>query len=407
VNLALAIGIMIIAGFFGGRLAHWIKFPMITGYIIVGVLLSPSVFNILSSTTVDDLNVFTSIALGIIAYSIGGRLHLRAVHKMERSILSIGVLQAVSAFIVSMVAIMLITPFFLDIPEATLINAYLPMGLVIGAIASATAPAAILALVREYRARGPLTTTLLSVVALDDAIAIILFSIVIRVAPSMAVGIGGFSGYEMLLLPTLKVFGSIAIGVAFGFAIVYLARLVKERSLLLVVVLGIIMLCVGVAKLLDFSEILSNMAVGFVVYNRLKIGMREKTFNVIDDIEDVIFAMFFVLAGLHFDLGVIKIAGILALLITVGRFAGKYLGARTGATIARSPEPVKKYLGLTLMPAAGVTIGLGLLAERAFPTLGAIIYNGILTSVIINELIAPPLVKYAIFKAGEQRAYQT
>jgi len=326
---------------------------------------------------------------------------------MERSILSIGVLQAVSAFIVSMVAIMLITPFFLDIPEATLINAYLPMGLVIGAIASATAPAAILALVREYRARGPLTTTLLSVVALDDAIAIILFSIVIRVAPSMAVGIGGFSGYEMLLLPTLKVFGSIAIGVAFGFAIVYLARLVKERSLLLVVVLGIIMLCVGVAKLLDFSEILSNMAVGFVVYNRLKIGMREKTFNVIDDIEDVIFAMFFVLAGLHFDLGVIKIAGILALLITVGRFAGKYLGARTGATIARSPEPVKKYLGLTLMPAAGVTIGLGLLAERAFPTLGAIIYNGILTSVIINELIAPPLVKYAIFKAGEQRAYQT
>ena len=125
--------------------------------------------------------------------------------------------------------------------------------------------------------------------------------------------------------------------------------------------------------------------------------------NVIDDVEDVIFAMFFVLAGLHFDLGVIKVAGILALLITVGRFTGKYLGARAGATIVRAPPPVKKYLGLTLMPSAGVTIGLGLLAQSALPSLGAIIYNGILASVIINELIAPPLVKYAIFKAREQR----
>jgi len=403
VNLALAIGIMIIAGFFGGRLARWIKFPMITGYIIVGVVLNPSVLNIISGTTVDDLHVFTSIALGIIAYSIGGRLHLKAIHKMGRSILSIGILQAVSAFIVSLVAIVLIAPFFLDIPGATIINTYLPMGLVIGAIASATAPAAILALVREYRAKGPLTTTLLSLVAFDDAIAIILFSFAIRVAPSMSVGIGDFSSYHMLLLPFLKVLGSIAIGVAFGFVIVYLAKFVKQRSMLLVVVLGTIMLCVGVANLLDFSEILSNMAVGFVVYNRLKIGTREKTFNVIDDIEDVIFAMFFVLAGLHFDLGVIKIAGMLALLITVARFAGKYLGAITGATIARSPQPVKKYLGLALMPAAGVTIGLGLLAESAFPDIGTLIYNAILASVIINELISPPLVKFAIFKAGEQR----
>jgi NhaP-type Na+/H+ or K+/H+ antiporter len=199
------------------------------------------VFNILSSTTVDNLNVFTSIALGIIAYAIGGRLHLKNIHKMESGILLIGVLQAIGALILSMVAIILVAPFLLDIPEATFINTYLPMGLVIGAIASATAPAAILALVREYRARGPLTTTLLSLVA---------------------IGIGGFSIYGILALPILKVLGSIAIGIAFGFAIVYLTRLVKQRSLLLVIVLGSIMLCVGVAKLLDFSEILSNMAVG-------------------------------------------------------------------------------------------------------------------------------------------------
>ncbi|MFC1872325.1 cation:proton antiporter [Chloroflexota bacterium] len=403
-NLALAMGIMIIAGFFGGRLAHRIKFPMITGYIIVGVLLSPSVFNILSSSTLDNLNVFTSIALGIIAYSIGGRLHLRAIHKIERSIFIIGIAQALGAFIVSAVAITLVAPFFLGMPDATLVKDYLPMGIIIGAIASATAPAAILALVREYRARGPMTTTLLSLVAFDDVVAIILFSIAIRVAPSMAAGAGEFSAFQTLLIPFLKVMGSIAIGTAFGYAIVYLSRLVKERSLLLVVVLGTIILCVGVSKLLDFSGILSNMTVGFIAYNRLKIGIREKTFNVIDDIEEVIFAMFFVLAGLHFNLDVIKTSGVLALFITVSRFAGKFLGVRAGATIAGSSNVVKKYLGFALLPKAGVSIGLGLLAEQAFPTFGPIIYTGILTSVIINELIAPPLVKYAIFKAGEQRA---
>ncbi len=401
-NLALAIGIMIMAGFFGGRLAHRIKLPMITGYIIVGVLLSPSVFNILSNVTVDSLGAFTSIALGIIAYSIGGRLHLRAIHKMGRTILVIGFAQAVGAFIVSVIAIVFVAPYFMNLPGATVLKDYLPMGIIIGAIASATAPAAILALVREYRARGPLTTTLLSVVAFDDAIAIVLFSIAIRVASSLVAGLGDFSAYQMLVIPFLKVLGSVGIGIAFGFTIVYLSRLVKERSLLLVVVLGVLLLCVGVSKLLDFSEILSSMTIGFVAYNRLKIGIREKTFNVIDDIEDVVFAMFFVLAGLHFDLGVIKTSGVLAVLITVTRFTGKYLGTRAGAVLAGAGEEVKKYLGFALLPKAGVSIGLGLLAAQAFPTFGAIIYTAILASVIINELIAPPLVKYAIFKAGEQ-----
>jgi NhaP-type Na+/H+ or K+/H+ antiporter len=400
-NLALAIGIMIIAGFFSGRLAHRLKFPMITGYIVVGVLLSPSVLNILSSTTIESMDVFTSIALGIIAYSIGGSLQWESIRKLERSIFLVAPLQAVGSLIVSALAIILIAPFFLDIPGATLINAYLPMGLVIGAIASATAPAAILALVREYRAKGPLTTTLLSLVAFDDAIAIIFFSLAIGIAQPLVVSADAFSIYQMLLLPSLKILGAIAIGVIFGFALIFIARLIKERSVLLVIVLGTIMLCVGVTELLDLSEILANMVIGFVVVNRLK---KEEAFNVIDDIEDVIFAMFFVLAGLHFDLDVMKVAGILALLITLGRFGGKYSGTRAGAAIARSPEPVKKYLGLALLPKAGVTIGLGLLAESAFPTLGAIIYNGILASVILNELIAPPLVRYAIFKAGEQNA---
>ena len=140
------------------------------------------------------------------------------------------------------------------------------------------------------------------------------------------------------------------------------------------------------------------------VADRTHDGKAFRMLTVIDDIEDVIFAMFFVLAGLHFNLAVMKTAGMLALLVVAGRFCGKYLGTRAGATIARSSEPVKKYLGLALMPKAGVTIGLALIAQNAFPAFGELIFNGILASVIINELFAPPLVKYAISRAGEQMA---
>jgi len=211
---------MIIAGFFAGRLAHKFKFPMISGYIVVGILLSPSVLNVISSTSINDLDIFTSIALGIIAYSIGGSLHWESIRKQENSIILIGLLQAAGAWLLSMLAVALIAPFFLGTPAMTFTNTYLPMGLVIGALASATAPAVILALIREYKAKGSLTTTLLSVVAFDDAIAIILFSISLGIGRPLSLGEGS-SIYQMLVLPLLKILGSIAIGLILGFALVH------------------------------------------------------------------------------------------------------------------------------------------------------------------------------------------
>ncbi len=397
-NLVLAVGIMIIVGFFAGRLVHRFKFPMITGYLVAGIILSPSVTNVISPTTIENLDVFTSIALGIIAYSIGGSLHWKSIREQENSIILIGILQAFGAWILSLLLVALITPFFFELPGATFTNTYLPMGLVIGALASATAPAVILAMIREYKAKGSLTTILLSVVAFDDALAIIFFSVAVGISLPLSQGEGA-SLYQMLALPLFKILGSIAIGLILGFALIYIARLVRARSLILAVVLGIILLCVGITELLNLSEILANMVIGFIVVNR---GGREVMMHVIDDIEDVVFALFFVLAGLHFYLEVMKTAGLLALLVIVGRFIGKYTGARLGASLARSPEPVRKYLGLALLPKAGVTVGLALLAKNAFPSFGDFIYNGILTSVIINELMAPPLVKLAIFKAKEQ-----
>ena len=397
-DLVLAIGVMTMVGLLGGLLAHRFKFPMVTGYIIVGILFSPSVFNVITQATIDSLEVFTSIALGIIAYSIGSSLRFDLIRKLERSIAWITPLQSLGAWFLTTLVIALLIPLVLNIAEATFWSTYFPIAFILGAISSATAPAVVMAIVHEYRAKGPFTTTLLSVVGLDDAIAIISFTIATGIVKPLIAVASSFSGYEMLV-PFLGIIESIAIGVLLSLVLIYTAKLVKSRSMLLVIVLGIIMLCVGISNLLEISSILANMVIGLTVANMSK---REELSLVIDDIEDFIFAMFFVLAGLHFNLGAMRSAGILALLIAVSRFSGKYVGTAVGARLAGSPNIVRKYLGLALLPKAGVSIGLALLAQNIFPTIGALIFNTVLASTIINEMIAPPLARYAIFKSGER-----
>ena len=406
-GLALAIGVIMIVGFLGGALMKLTKLPRITGYIIFGILLSPSVLNLfgvdfLSKATIDNLDIITSIALGIIAYLIGGSLHLESIRRLGRSIAWITPFQSLGAWLIVTLVIVFSAPLILGIPNATFLQFYFPLAFVIGAIASATAPALTLAILHEYKARGPLTTTLLAVVALDDAIAVIAFAIAVGVAQPLMAGIGGVSPYQTLVVPFLRILASIGIGAAFGFALIYLAKLVKTHALLLVVVLGMIVLCVGITNTLGVSLILANMAIGFIVVNRAK---RNEMFTVIEGIEDVVFTVFFVLAGMNFDLYVMKIAGVLAAVLFGVRFAGKYYGTILGAKISHASDTVKKYLGFTLVPQAGVAIGLALLAKSIFPDFplfGSILVNTVLASVIISEITAPPLVKYGIFKAGEQ-----
>jgi len=397
-NLVLAIGIIIVIGFLGGLATERIKFPRITGYIIIGILLSPSLLNIISAATIENLDIMTNIALGIIAFLIGGSLHLEPIRKLGKSIAWITPFQSLGAWLIVTLLLTFLSPFILSIPNATLSQTYFPIAFIIGAISCATAPAATMAVIQEYKASGSLTTTLLAVVALDDAIAVIAFAIALGICQPLVSGAGGISFYQMLGIPFLHIAEAIAIGILFGFALIYIAKLVKTPDLLLVIVFGMIMLCDGAAELLGISAILANMVAGFIVMNKAR---KREMFLVVEKIEAVIYVMFFVLAGLHFDLGAMKSAGILALLIVLSRYFGKYFGARAGATISHAPGEVKKYLGLALLPQAGVALGLMLLAKRAFPTFGAIMLNAVLASVIINELVTPPLTKLAIFKAGE------
>ena len=395
-DLLLAVGIMVVAGFLGGLALEKLKLPKITGYIIVGVLLGPSFLNIIPKETVEGLDIITEIALGVIAYLIGASLKVESLRRLRKSITWIIIFQSVGACL--LVTVVLALTGHLVIPGGTFWQCYFPMAFIIGAVSCATAPAATMAIVSEYKAKGPLSMTLLAVVALDDAIAIMAFAVALGISQPLVSGAGGISFYQTLGVPFLHIVESAAIGVAFAIALMYISRFARARKLLLVVVFGMVMLCAGISNYLGLSSILANMVVGFILVNKVR---RKEVFLVLEEVEDTLYAMFFVLAGLHFDLRVVGTAGILALLIVLTRCFGKYAGAWIGAKVSGAPDTVRKYLGLALLPKAGVTIGLILLASLEFPSFGGVMLSAVLASTIINELIAPPLAKYAISKAGE------
>ncbi|MCK5720931.1 MAG: cation:proton antiporter, partial [Gammaproteobacteria bacterium] len=298
-NLILAIGLMIVLGFLGGLALEKLKFPMITGYIIIGVLLSPSLLNIIPKETIGNLDIITDIALGIIAYLIGGSLHWEYLHRLAKSIVWITLLQSLGTWF--LVTLVLASLGSLIMPGETFWQTYFPMALIIGAVSCATAPAATMAIIGEYRAKGPFTTTLLAVVGLDDAIAVLAFAIASGISQPFVNAAESISFYQMLCIPFLHIAGSIAIGIVFAIAFMYMVKLARTRELLLVVVFGMIMLCTGVSNYLGFSLILVNMVAGFIIVNKVE---RRETFLVIEEIENVVYVMFFVLAGLHFDLSV-------------------------------------------------------------------------------------------------------
>jgi len=397
-----ALGVLFLCGYLVGKGAKWLKFPRVTGYIVAGVLLSPSLSGLLSAELVTErFAIVTDLALAIIAFAIGGSLKLSKLRQLGKSILWINFSQALCACLFTFGLLAALGPWLLGagFSRAFFISGYLPMALMVGAVSAATAPAAVLAIVHEYRARGPLTTTLLGVVALDDATAIILFAFASNLGAA-AIELDAFSCYRGLVLPSLMILAAVLWGALGGFLLTTLTGVVKRKESLLVVILGGLLLVSGIAEQLQLSPLLATMTVGFCAVNRFKDG--DNLFQAIERIEEPIFALFFTLAGAHFDFQVIKLAGPLALLIVLARFSGKLLGTKLGAGLAGAPQVVRKYLGYGLLPKAGVTVGLILMAQPPGNSqLYEIMLNAVLGSVIINELIAPPLVKYALLRAGE------
>jgi len=402
-HLLVYLGLLLLLSYAGGKLANFLKAPRVSGYLVIGMILSPSVLGLFHGRLVkEELTLITDIALAIIAFSIGGGLGLAKLRKLGRHILWITPTQAFGSFFVVTIFISLFSYLMhrLGVISSPFWTFYFPMVLVIGAISAATAPAAILAIIHEYKAKGPLTTILLGLVALDDGLTIVFFAFTITIAQSL-VNHEAITLQNFLLSPIFSILISLFIGGLLGVCLRKLIRFVGRQGAMLGIMVGAIFLTSGLALSLEASPLLANMMLGFMVANF--VDHHEDLFMVVERIEEPIFGMFFTLAGAHLDLGMMQTAGWLALLITLTRFGGKLLGTRLGARISRAPQVIKKYLGLALLPTAGVTVGLVLEAKEIFgPTyLSEVMVNAVLGSVIINELLAPFFVRFSLTKAGE------
>lgn len=422
-HIFLYIALLLFAALISTRLMKLLKLPNVTGYIITGIIVGPFVFGLffnnftyegikesLIYSYIDKIKWVSTIALGFIAFSIGSSFKMSTLKVVGKRVLIITVLEALFASI-AVIAALIVMHFIMP----NLVSWQLVLTL--GAIASATAPAATLMVIKQYKARGPLVNTLLPVVALDDAAALILFAILFQIATSLNVS-GGFDAYKMIVKPLLEIIISLSIGAALGFLISFMNKFFKSRNNRLIIAIFSIFLACGLYFLFrskylggfELSSLLMCMMIGAIYTNMCKDSNR--TLDVMDRFTSPIYLMFFVISGASLDLTIFfNKNGLLVLAIAVVyiifRVIGKWAGAFTGASISHSEEKIKKYLGFALIPQAGVAIGLATTASALFSAneetkeVGALIIAIILTSTLVYELIGPLVSKFALKKAGE------
>ena len=386
VNYFYYLAIILIAGLLMGKVISYLKLPKVTGYLIAGILIGPFVLKLVPNNAVKGLTVISEAALGFIAYNIGSSLNFNKLKNIGKGIIIISLLEALMASFVVTLAMKFI------------FGQTLEFSLAIGAIASATAPAATIMVLKQYNAKGPLVDTLIPVVAIDDGIAVIAFGIAIAFAKIISKGASSVSIWTFLE-PFIEIFSSLLLGCAIGLGLVYLNKLFKQKESTLSLVIMAIFLVIGLAGYFNISNLLACMALGGTVSNIVE--SKSKLLSTLDNITSPIFIAFFTISGIQLDLSVLKTVGVLGIGYVVFRVIGKILGAAIGAEIAKSEPVVKKYLGLTLVPQAGVAIGLTMIVGEVLPSCGDYIRAIILASTVIYELIGPLCTKVAIFKAGE------
>lgn len=385
-QLVFYLGLILLLGLTAEKLIYRCKLPAVTGYLIIGMLIGPSLLNILNTDTIANLAPINSIALGLIAFLIGGELSLANLRKCGRSVIWITFTQVFGAF------------FFVTLSLYLLVRVELPLALLFGVISCATAPAAVMMVLREYKAKGPLTDNLLAVVALDDAVCLVLYAIIVAVVKVM-VG-ANISLIAAIFRPFWELTVSLLGGAAAGFFLVWLSKKMGERDDSLILALGVIFLLAGGAELLGLSPLLICMSLGFSAVN---LAPREsgKIFRIIKSLDTPVYVMFFVAAGANLHLSELAKLGAVGVVYIIARVLGKVAGAGLGGLIGRAAPIVRKYLGLGLIPQAGVAIGLTLLLQNDFPAFARIITPVILASVVVYEIFSPFCVKVAISRAGE------
>ncbi len=419
----LVLSIALFAGLMLSRLAKIVKLPAVTAYLIAGILVGPYVlgnlgefldarFNIggVGFTSMENIKAFSiisDVALGFIAFSIGNEFRVAQLKKIGKQATVIGILQAI------------VTTVFVD---AALIGLYfinkdiisLPAAITLGAIATATAPAATLMVVKQYKAKGPLTEILLPVVALDDAVGLVVFSISFGIAKALVPG-GTVSIISILVEPILEVVLSLALGALMGLLFTFFERFFHSRSKRMAMSVTFVLLTVALSMIkfdlpvgethvhIGFSSLLTCMMLGTVFCNICEFS--EELMDRIDRWTAPIFILFFVISGAELELSVFTDVMIILVGVAyiISRSAGKYFGAFASAKMTHCNKEIVKYLGITLLPQAGVALGMAIKvgSEPGFGEAAGMVRNITLFGVLIYELVGPLLTKISLTKAGE------
>ena len=391
----LTLGILLFAGFLMGKLAERARLPAITGYIVAGLLLGPSILGVVDAQVGDSLTGITHVALGLIALTIGGEFSHARVKRTGVNIIVLTLFEAFFAFAFVAAAM-------------RALGVATPISLLLGAIAAATAPAATVVIIRELKARGEFIDYLYGVVAFDDAVCVVLFSVIFAFITPILTGVAEASG---VLGGFLHAVTEIALSCLIGFAAgVIVHLLVKNRhrtSEVLLIAVSFLFAVSALAIVLRLSSLIANMAMGATLINLS--SRNRRVFEILEPLTPPVFALFFIIAGTELSISVFT-TGLVVLLGTaslVTRFAGKLAGIYVGAAVTRAPEAVKKFLGFCLMPQAGVALGLALFVRTSPIALSAaphareylsLTVNVVLLSVFISQIVGPAVSRYGIKK---------
>jgi Kef-type K+ transport system membrane component KefB len=393
-NTLSLIGFTIILAFIGSKLFNRLGIPQIVGFIATGVVLGPSLLNLIPLRLSSELLFVSEIALGLIGFDIGSHLQLDEIRRYGRSILSILVLEAIGAFALVAFGVYLFTR---DMNAA----------LIFGAISTATAPAATVDVLAEYSAKGPMTTNLLAVIGLDDAVALLLFSLCSGIVENNLTQSASTPILSILMVPVVEIGGSLFLGVVISLTLDILLHRIKGQHDGMAISIGFVLLSVGVSVTLGMSLILTTMTVGFVLINRSpEHGYRIR--YTVEQAGPILYVLFFALIGARFQIQLLPTMGVLGLIYVTLRTLGKYTGARIGGQLGGAEPRVYSNLGLGLLSQAGVAVGLAIDTATRFlsygpsgEALGALIINVITASTFIVQIIGPICVKLAITRAGE------
>jgi Kef-type K+ transport system membrane component KefB len=404
-NLALLFGLIILGGTFGARLFQKFHIPQVVGCIIVGIILG-DVLNLITPKTIESLEPFTMFALGLIGFMIGAELRAEVFKKYGKQFFIILFSQGLGAFLLVTITgsaiLWLALPSIIEnIDSIQRVQTSVAMGLLLGAIASATAPAATANVLWEYKTRGPLTAAILAIVALDDALALLLYRGAATGAKAL-MGTGQGSVLNTTLILLAEIIGAIALGFLAGVLLFYLLKFVRAEDKILEFAISCLLLVVGISIIPKIDPILPAMALGITIANLMP-RQSKGTFQLVEKFSPPVYTAFFVLAGAHMQFGRLGIWMLIMIgVYTVFRAGGKMLGSWFGARYSGAAIAVRKYLGICLLPQAGVAIGLAILASQQFNTgLGHTIIMVVMTATFLMEIFGPMLVKVGVKKAGE------